>query len=69
MISALERILADVDYRRHVSRDPFPWPALRLLVELEFEIINPKGTQLRAAEIEDLMASGRRVAQQRSIWS
>src|SRR5258708_22447090 len=60
----LERILADVNDRRHISRDLFSWPALRLLVELEFEIINPKSTQVRPAEIKELMATRRPFAKQ-----
>src|SRR5438132_13649804 len=62
--SPFERILAEVDNHRHVRRDLFPWPALRLLVELEFEIINPEGTQVRTAEVKEFMTSGGTIAQQ-----
>ena len=42
----LERILADVDDRRHIGCDLLPWPTVRLLIELEFEIINPNGAKM-----------------------
>src|SRR5205085_12484128 len=39
-------------------------PTLRVLVELELDIVEANGAQLRAAEIEQLVALGRSVAQQ-----
>src|SRR5262249_51384182 len=63
--SPFERVLAEVDHPRHVGRDLFPWPAVRLLEKLEFVIVDSKGTQLWTGEVENLMPSGRSVAEQK----
>src|SRR5262249_41180262 len=47
------------------GRDLFPWPAVRLLEKLEFVIVDSKGTQLWTGEVENLMPSGRSVAEQK----
>ena len=59
-----ERILAQVDDRRHVRRDLFARPAPRLLQELELEVVDPQGAQLRAAEVEQFVARRRSLARQ-----
>src|SRR5208283_3156390 len=41
----LERVLTDVDNGWHVGRNLLPRPALRLLKELEFEVIEPQGAK------------------------
>ena len=56
--SALEGILAEVHDRGHVRRDLLAGPAVWLLVELEFEIINPDRAEVRATKIEDFMPGG-----------
>src|SRR5215472_4138782 len=61
---SFERVLAEVDHPRHVGRDLFPWPAVRLLEKLEFVIINSKGTQLWTGEVENLMPCRRSLAEQ-----
>ena len=58
----LERVLAQVDDRRHVGRRLFSRPAEWLLVELELEVIDPDGPQLRLAEIKDFVARRRSLA-------
>ena len=58
----LERILADVDHGGHVGRDLRARPALRLLVELELEVVDANGAQLRPAEVEELVPCGRPLA-------
>src|SRR5262249_6030481 len=55
---AFERILPDVDQSRHVGRGLFARPAERLLEERELEVVEPKRTQARTAEVEDLAAFG-----------
>ena len=55
---ALERILADVHHAGHIGHDLGPGPALRLRKELELEIIEANGAQLRAAEVPKLVALG-----------
>jgi hypothetical protein len=35
---------------------PSPRPALRLLEELEFEVIEAQSAEMRAAEVKDLVA-------------
>src|SRR6185295_12339912 len=52
-------ILPDIHHARHVRRNLPAGPALRLLEELELEIIDPKGAQARPREVEKLMALGR----------
>src|SRR5581483_11598744 len=54
----LERILADVDDGGHVRGDLLAGPAPRLLVKLELEIVHAYGAQMRAFEIEKLVAFG-----------
>src|SRR6476660_4246095 len=55
---ALERILANVDDRRHVRRGFLARPAPRLHVELELEVVDADRTQLGSAEVKDLLALG-----------
>src|SRR5580704_6150886 len=59
---ALERILAQVDDRRHVGRHLLARPAERLLVELELEVVDADGAELRLAEVEDLVPRRRSFA-------
>ena len=55
--------------RGHVGRDLRAGPALRLLVELELEVIEADGAQLRPAEVEELVrASTAPCPCSRSIW-
>src|SRR5262249_18504341 len=54
-LRALERILTNVDHRRHVGRGLFARPAPRLLEERELEVIETQSTQRRATEIEDFV--------------
>src|SRR6202050_1862764 len=51
---ALERILAQVDDRRHVGRHLLARPAPGLLVELELEVVDADGAELGLAEVEQL---------------
>src|SRR5262249_1999500 len=60
---SFERILTEIDDQRHVRRGLFAGPAIGLLVELEFEVINPKGAKVRPAEVEHLAALRWPVAQ------
>src|SRR5262249_10116864 len=55
---ALERILANVDHRGHVRSGLFARPAPGLLEELELEVVDANRAQLRAAEVEQLVALG-----------
>src|SRR5262245_17217243 len=57
-----KRILAYVVHRRHVIRRFFSRPTVRLLVELELEIVNADGPKCRAAEVEELAACRRSLA-------
>src|SRR5262249_9457458 len=57
-----KRILAYVVHRRHVSRGFFSRPTVRLLVELELEIVDADGAECRAAEVEELTACRRSLA-------
>src|SRR3984957_16419004 len=59
---ALERILAQVDDGRHVGRHLLARPAERLLVELELEVVDADGAELRLAEVEDLVPRRRSFA-------
>src|SRR5262249_1734975 len=52
----LERILPKVVDQRHVDRDLRAGPALRLLIKLVLEVIDSYGSELRASEIEELVA-------------
>src|SRR5690242_2168636 len=52
----LEWILTDVHDGGHVGRHFLPGPAVRLLEKLEFEIIDTHCAEMRAAEVEDLVA-------------
>src|SRR5262249_56674364 len=52
----LERILANVDQGGHIRRGLFTWPAPRLLEEGELEVVDADCAQLRAAEVEQLVA-------------
>ncbi len=61
---SLKRILTDVDDRRHVGCHLFSRPPLRLLVELEFRIVDPDSAKFRSAEVVKFMAFRRTVAQQ-----
>src|SRR5262249_7221835 len=56
---ALKRILTNVDQRGHVRSCLFARPAPRLLEECELEIVQAHRTQVRPAEVEDLMPRGR----------
>src|SRR5262249_51406402 len=55
---ALERILANVDQRGHVSGGLLARPAPRLGIERELEVVEANCAELRAAEIEQLTALG-----------
>src|SRR5215471_12236593 len=55
---ALERILANVDHRGHLRGGLFARPAPRLNEERELEVVDANGAQLRAAEVEQLVALG-----------
>src|SRR5580692_11715244 len=61
---ALERILAQVDDGRHVGRHLLARPAPGLLVELELEVVDADGAELRLAEVEDLVPRRRSFARQ-----
>src|SRR6185312_17538695 len=52
----LKRVLADVHDRRHVGRDLLARPAVGLLYELVFEIIDPDRTEISLGEIENFVA-------------
>src|SRR5262249_7572484 len=54
--SPLERILAQIVHHWHVGRRFFSRPTVRLLVELELEIVDADGSKCRAAEIKELAA-------------
>src|SRR5262249_107643 len=60
--SSLERILAYVVHHGHVGRRFFSRPAVRLLVELELEIVDADGPKCRAAEVKELAACRRSLA-------
>ena len=60
----LERILAEVHDGRHVGRDLFARPAPGLLEELELEVIDADGAEVRPAEVEEFVPLGRSLAQQ-----
>src|SRR5262249_11097060 len=55
---SLKRILADVDHGGHVRRGLLSGPAPRLLVELEFEVVDADRTQSGASEVEDFLTLG-----------
>src|SRR5262245_19223385 len=55
----LEGILANIHHARHVGRDLPAGPTAGLAEELELEIIEPQGSQVRPREVEELMAVGR----------
>src|SRR5215510_8672964 len=50
----LEGILADVHHSRHVGRDLAARPTFWLPEELELEIIDPHGAELRSGKVEKL---------------
>ena len=52
---SLERILADVDDVGHVGRHLFARPAVGLLEELELEVVDAEGAELRPAEVEQFV--------------
>ena len=54
----LERVLTDVVDFGHVRRDLGAGPTVRLVVELVLEVVHPHRAELRASEVENLMASG-----------
>ena len=54
--TSLERVLTEIDNGRHVRFDFFARPAIGLLDELELEIVDPNRAEVRAAEVEDLVA-------------
>src|SRR5437667_86055 len=58
---SLKRILSEVDHGGHVGGDFRTWPALRLLEEREFEVINSDGPEVRPTEVEEFVALGRPV--------
>src|SRR5262249_59990884 len=51
-----ERILADVDDRGHVGGGFLARPPVRLLEELELEVVMAQRAEMRTGEIEDLVA-------------
>src|SRR5262249_41844809 len=51
----LERVLADVHNGRHIGGEFLPRPPVRLLAELELEVIVAKRTEMRTGKVEDLM--------------
>jgi hypothetical protein len=57
---SFERILAEVNDRRHVGRELLARPTIGLLDKLELEVIDPQGSQYRSTEIEQLMAGTRK---------
>src|SRR5262249_32643769 len=59
-----ERILADVDDRRHVGRGLLARPPVRLLEELELEVVMAERAEMRASEVEDLVPRRRSLALQ-----
>src|SRR6516225_2445234 len=63
---AFERILPEVGDRGHVGVDLLTRPAIWLLQELKLEIIDANGTELGAAEVEQLVARRRSFAFEQS---
>ena len=59
---ALERVPAKIDYRRHVGSDLFPRPSIRLVEEYDLQIIDTDRTEVRAPEVEQLVARRRTFA-------
>src|SRR4030095_13164244 len=62
--SPLEWILTEVHHSRHVRRHLRARPTLRLLEELELEVADANGSQVRATEVEEFLSRRRRLAQQ-----
>src|SRR5262249_14829306 len=62
----LERILANVDDRGHVGRVFLAWPPVRLLEELELEVVVAQRAEMRTSEVEDLVARRRSLTFQES---
>src|SRR5215831_3381065 len=57
-----KRILAYVVHHRHVGGRFFSGPTVRLLIELELEIVDADGPKRRAAEVKELAACRRSLA-------
>src|SRR5262249_38580053 len=55
---AVERILTNVDHRGHVRGGLFAWPAPRLCEKRKLKVVDANRAQLRAAEVEQLLAFG-----------
>ena len=60
----LERVLTNIDRRRHVRRVLLSRPAVGLLDKHELEIVEPDCAKSRSPEIENFMPRRRPVAQQ-----
>src|SRR5262245_20045534 len=60
----LERVLADIDWRRHVRVELLSRPTVGLLVKQEFVVVEPECAELRPPEVEDFMPHRRFLTQQ-----
>src|ERR1700733_12817222 len=58
----LKGVLANIHRRRHIRRQLFSRPTVRLLNELKFEVVNSDCPQLWPPEVEDFMPRRRSFA-------
>ncbi len=60
----LERVLADIDRRRHIRRQLLSRPTVGLLDEHELEIVEADRAELRSSEVEDFVPRRRSLTKQ-----